>query len=115
MLFQKAGEQVARILVQCVPRLLETLDPPLFLEVVADVRDEADGVLEDPSNVADISALVNKFRSQAGAPIKTRALLAGVKPNGVVDFTPDVEFTHITAFVDAFKGKPYPYTIASCP
>ena len=72
----------------------------------------------DPSsqpNFADIGALVNKFKSALGAPIKARALLASVDINGVIDITPDVGFTHISACVDAFKGLPYPYTIASCP
>ncbi len=64
---------------------------------------------------ADIGALVNKFKSAAGAPIKARALLAGTNANGDIDPTPDLGFTHISACVDAFKGLPYPYTIASCP
>ncbi len=63
----------------------------------------------------DIGALVNKFKSAPGAPIKARALLAGTNANGEIDPTPDVGFTHISACVDAFKGFPYPYTIASCP
>ena len=63
----------------------------------------------------DIGALVNKFKSAVGAPIKARALLAGTNANGVVDPSPDLGFTHISACVDAFKGLPYPYTIASCP
>ncbi len=64
---------------------------------------------------ADIGALVNKFKSATGAPIKARALLAGTNANGDIDPTPDLGFTHISACVDAFKGLPYPYTIASCP
>jgi hypothetical protein len=57
----------------------------------------------------DIYALVNKFRSALGAPIKARALLAGIDANGNVDLAPDLNFTHISACVDAFRGKPYPY------
>ena len=64
---------------------------------------------------ADIGALVNKFKSAPGAPIKARALLAGTNANGEIDPTPDLGFTHISACVDAFKGLPYPYIIASCP
>ncbi len=63
----------------------------------------------------DIGALVNKFKSAPGAPIKARALLAGTNANGDIDPTPDLGFTHISACVDAFKGFPYPYAIASCP
>ncbi len=63
----------------------------------------------------DIGALVNKFKSAPGAPIKARALLAGTNANGDIDPTPDLGFTHISACVDAFKGLPYPYAPAPCP
>jgi hypothetical protein len=62
----------------------------------------------------DISALVSKYQSKPGAPIKARALLAG-DANGVVDPAPNVSFSHISACVNAYKGLPYPYTIATCP
>ena len=61
-------------------------------------------------DVADIAALVSKFRSAPGAPIKARALLAGIDANGNVDLGPDLNFSHISACVDAFRGKPYPYS-----
>jgi hypothetical protein len=69
-------------------------------------------------DLADVSALVNKFRSAPGAPIKARALLVGSDAFG--NFTPaglnvDLSFAHIATCVDAFKGKPYPHTIAACP
>jgi hypothetical protein len=63
----------------------------------------------------DIDALASKFKSSFGAPIKARALLAGVNANGVIDITPDLDFTHISECVNAFKGSAYPYTIATCP
>ena len=63
----------------------------------------------------DISSLVNKFKSALGAPIKARALLAGTNVTGEIDPSPDLGFTHISACVDAFKGLPYPYAIATCP
>lgn len=67
-------------------------------------------------DVADISALVSKFRSAPGAPIKARALLAGDDAFGnITTLGQDMSFTHIAACVDAFRGKPYPYTIAACP
>lgn len=71
-------------------------------------------------DVGDISALVNKFRSAPGAPIKARALLAGAPgdPFGVIDadvLSVDLNFAHISACVDAFRGVPYPYKIAACP
>lgn len=70
-----------------------------------------------PSNnvqpdVTDISALVDKFRNAAGAPIKVQALLAGDMP----DLNGDVDFTQISAGVDAFRGVPYPNSGPSpCP
>jgi len=63
----------------------------------------------------DIAALVDKFKSALGAPIKARALLAGTNASGVIDPSPDLGFTHISACVDAFKGLPYPYAIVACP
>ena len=71
----------------------------------------------DPSaqpDFADNSALVDKFKSAFGAPIKARALLAG-DGQGLIGIAPDVGFTHISGCLDAFKGLAYPYTIASCP
>lgn len=67
---------------------------------------------------ADVSALVNKFKSAPGAPIKARALLAGEDAFGNITSTTlgvDFSFTHIAACVDAFRGKPYPHTIQACP
>lgn len=66
-------------------------------------------------DVADISSLVNKFRSVPTAPNKARALLAGPPPFGIVNPAPDLDFSHISACVDAFRGLPYPYTIEACP
>ncbi len=63
----------------------------------------------------DIGALVNKFKSALGAPIKPRALLAGDDEYGVIDLSVDLGFKHISACVDAFRGQPYPYIIAECP
>jgi hypothetical protein len=64
--------------------------------------------------------LVDKFRGAAGAPEKARALLAGEANNPLGEITPeilsvDMGFSHIAACVDAFRGVPYPYQIASCP
>jgi hypothetical protein len=69
-------------------------------------------------DVADIAALVAKFRSGPGAPIKARALLAGDDSSGNITIATlglDMGFTHIAACVDAFRGKPYPHTISDCP
>jgi len=63
-------------------------------------------------DAVDLAALVDKFRSQPGAPIKAQALLAGNVP----DPTLDIGFDHISACVDAFRGAGYPYPgPASCP
>jgi len=64
-------------------------------------------------DTSDISALVNKFRSALGAPIKARVLLAG-DARGTIDIAPDLSFTHISMCVDAFKGLPYPFKPGKC-
>ena len=72
----------------------------------------------DPQpDTSDISALVNKFKSALGAPIKARALLAGGNARGTMgpaEISPDMSFTHISLCVDAFKGLPYPYKLGKC-
>ena len=72
----------------------------------------------DPQpDTSDISALVNKFKSAIGAPIKARALLAGGNARGTMgpaEISPDMSFTHISLCVDAFKGLPYPYKPGKC-
>jgi len=67
-------------------------------------------------DLGDIAGLVNKFKSAPGAPIKARALLAGDDEFGNINTIDlDLGFSHIAVCVDAFKGKPYPHTIAACP
>jgi hypothetical protein len=67
-------------------------------------------------DVGDIAALVKKFQSGAGAPIKARAMLAGDDAFGnIITLNVDLGFGHIAACVDAFRGKPYPFTIQACP
>ncbi len=64
----------------------------------------------------DVAALVNKFKGAPGAPIKARSLLAGADAFGnITTLNVDVGFANISACVDAFRGRPYPYTISSCP
>lgn len=64
----------------------------------------------------DVAALVNKFKSAPGAPIKPRALLAGSDASGnITNINQDLGFTHISACLDAFKGVPYPHGMQSCP
>jgi hypothetical protein len=75
---------------------------------------------QDPNAAAsqpdfdDIGALVNKFKSLLGAPIKAHAKLYGVDARGLMDLSPDVGFDDISLDVDAFKGKPYPYKPGKC-
>lgn len=66
-------------------------------------------------DAADISALVDKFKSAPGAPIKARTMLMVDDIFGEFDLTPDVGFQHISACVNAFRGLPYPLSIAECP
>jgi len=70
-------------------------------------------VSDTQPDTSDISALVNKFKSALGAPIKARALLAG-DSSGAIDISPDFNFTHISLCADAFKGLPYPYKPGKC-
>ncbi|MEK7710522.1 MAG: hypothetical protein AAB341_01385 [Planctomycetota bacterium] len=62
----------------------------------------------------DIGALINKFKSAPGAPIKARAMLAGYGLRGLINITPDLGFGHISACIDAFKGLAYPYKPGKC-
>jgi hypothetical protein len=82
-------------------------------DVMATFQDPAPPVTQPDFD--DIGSLLDKFTSLPGAPIKARALLAGVNANGVIDITLDVDFTHISECVNAFRGWAYPYTIATCP
>lgn len=66
-------------------------------------------------DLADVSALVNKFRNAPGAPIKARALLIGIDAAGTVDIATEFSFIHIAGCLDAFRGRPYPHTIQACP
>lgn len=66
----------------------------------------------------DISELVTKFRNSP-AP-KARLLLAGLSGDPYGEITHqvlnvDVNFSHISACVNAFRGVPYPYIIRACP
>jgi len=70
-----------------------------------------EGTSQQP-DISDVSAMVDKFKSAPGSPIKARALLAGDVP----DLSQDVGFEHISACVDAFKGLPFPNAVpVSCP
>jgi hypothetical protein len=81
---------------------------------------DVEAAFQDPNQAAsqpdfdDIGALVNKFKSALGAPIKARAKLAGVDARGLIDLTPDVGFDDISLDVDAFKGVAYPYKPGQC-
>lgn len=63
-------------------------------------------------DLSDISALVAKFSSQPGAPIKARAQLHPNVPNP----SANINFTDIAHCVGAFAGQTYPYSgPAACP
>lgn len=68
-------------------------------------------------DLADVSAMVNKFRGAVGAPIKARAIIAPNDPFGnITDGTMNVDFgfTHISQCVDAFRGARYPGQMGRC-
>ncbi len=67
-------------------------------------------------DLGDVSALVNKFKNQPAAPIKARAFLVGDDNFGnITSLDLNLNFNHISACIDAFKGRPYPFAIQSCP
>jgi hypothetical protein len=72
-----------------------------WADIVAPFASETPTVQPD---ISDVSALVDKFRNAPGAPIKVQALLVDEVPN----MDGDVDFTQISAGVDAFRGMPYP-------
>jgi hypothetical protein len=91
-----------------------------LLTIVTARWGDAEIAYQDPNLAAsqpdfdDIGALVDKFKSLSGAPIKARTKLAGVAMRGLIDLTPDVGFDDISLDVDAFKGKAYPYKPGQC-
>lgn len=69
-------------------------------------------------DLSDVSAMITKFRNAPGRISKTRAILVGDGNVGSISsnaLNMDVDFNHIAACVDAFRGRPYPHTIESCP
>jgi hypothetical protein len=68
-------------------------------------------------SIADVTAMVAKFRNTAGAAIKARVLIAGNNAFGEISVsttTNDFNFTHIAACVDAFRGQAYPFKMGKC-
>jgi len=68
------------------------------------------------ANFADISAVVDKFRTLASAPITPRTDLVGTGNPGSPS-TPNqtTNFADVSAAVDAFRTFPYPFTVPACP
>ncbi|MFH1107596.1 MAG: M4 family metallopeptidase, partial [Planctomycetota bacterium] len=56
-------------------------------------------------DAGDVTALVNKFKKLAGAPVNSRSQL---QPN-LPELNTDVSASDIVAVVDAYKGFAYPY------
>jgi hypothetical protein len=68
-------------------------------------------------DLADVNAMVNKFRSTLTAPIKARAVITGQNAFGEVSvpvLTNDFNFSHIASCVDAFRGAGYPFKMGKC-
>jgi hypothetical protein len=68
-------------------------------------------------DLADVSAMVSKFRALLGAPIKARALITGQDAWGVISaptIQNDFNFSHIASCVDAFRGTGYPFKMGKC-
>ena len=69
---------------------------------------------------SDVSALLNKFQSLLGAPIKAQGLLSGNDLTTALEV--DLGFNEIAACLNAFGGLPYPHSgpcvcpsTATCP
>ena len=67
-----------------------------------------------PTDFADISVLVDKFKDAPGAPAKSLAVLAGDSHRGLVDPAPGLSFNHVSVAVDAFRGLSYPHKPGKC-
>jgi hypothetical protein len=68
-------------------------------------------------NISDCTAMVAKFRSALGAPIKARVFLAANNAFGefsTATLTNDMSFSHIAAMIDAFRGGAYLYKMGKC-
>jgi hypothetical protein len=65
-------------------------------------------------NFNDIGALVAKYQSNLGAPIKARSKIGTTDKRGLIKMAPPVGFTDIPVAVDAYRGKPYPYKPGKC-
>lgn len=68
-------------------------------------------------DVADIGAVVNKFRSELGAPIKARVVNTPSNPFGEItttQLTQDVSFSAVASCIDAFRGPGYPASMGKC-
>jgi len=67
------------------------------------------------ANFADISAVVDKFRNLATAPIMPRAdLRGGGNPGQPDNPNQTANFADVSAAVDAFRTFPYPFTVPAC-
>jgi hypothetical protein len=68
-------------------------------------------------DLADVSALVNKFSGVPGAPIKARAIIAPNDAFGNITdaaMSVDVGFMHVSLCRDAFRGARYPGQMGRC-
>ncbi len=79
-------------------------------DVLHSQKSDADG----QTDFNDISALVSKFRALPDSLDKTIVLLSGENSRGSIDPAPELDFTHISIVVDAFRGLPYPYKPGKC-
>ncbi len=59
----------------------------------------------DVVDFTDITAVVEKYKNTPGAPIKSRADVAGELPDQLVDF---VDITYV---IEAFSGSTYPFDV----
>jgi hypothetical protein len=66
------------------------------------------------ANFGDISALVSKYQTKPGAPIKARSKIGTTNKRGLIAIAPPVDFTDIPVCVNAYQGKPYSYKPGKC-
>jgi len=67
-------------------------------------------------DASDLTEVIDKFKGLVGSISKPRAVMSGANGSDIPDLNLDVDFGQVSANVDAFRGKPYPYAgPAPCP
>jgi len=67
-------------------------------------------------NMADVAAIVDKFRNLSSAPSTPRTDQVGTGSAGSINIpNGSTNFSDVAACVDSFGGLPFPHTVPACP